>query len=368
MENPELLVLLGGEDRAAASPSVSAFIVPKNQRLKAKELKLFAESLSRLLEGGIPILRALEGLEASCGNPRFEKFLKQVREDVQQGTGFSNALESTRAVPGYFSQIVYAGEISGTVARVLAELAGYLEKEEALKSRIREAVAYPALILLMGFTTLGVLLEVVIPKLAVVYKDFGAELPFITRIILGLSGLFFPVLILLLIITASAVWLFLKKKETLNILFYKLPVSGGFFRSCVLIQFSRLLSLLLESGIPVLEAMNLVEKTFSSAFLKADISRLRQELQDGGGFSSGLKNIGWMDPLSKMLASAGVESGRLPASFAQIARDSQVQFESRLQMAIKVLEPGLILVIGLIVGFIVIGTVLPIFDISGLMK
>lgn len=360
MQNPELLLLLENETEKKVSTRAA--------RLKTKELKLFSQSLSRLLEGGIPVLRALECLEQTCKNRRLENFLKQTKDDVRQGAGFSNAIENAQAAPEYFSQIVYAGEVSGTMAHVLAELGGYLEKEETLKAKVREALAYPALILLMGAVTLGVLLQVVIPKLATVYQDFGAELPGITKIILTLSHLFLPAAALFCAGLTALIFLAFKKKETFNALLYRLPVAGSFLKACVLIQFTRLLSLLLESGVSILEALSLTEKTFTSSLIKEDISKLRQKLEQGEGFSKGLDDIGWMDPLSKMLAASGEESGRLPAFLAQIARDGQAQLESRIQMAVKLLEPGMILVIGLVVGFIVIGTVLPIFDISGLMR
>lgn len=366
MENPELLLLIENEEKSGLQTNPKE--ITKRMRLRGKDVKLFSESLARLLKGGIPILRAIEGLKSSCGNAKLERFLTQIKEEVQQGSAFSNALENSKAVPSYFSQIVYAGEVSGAVPRVLEELGQYLEKEESLKSKIREALAYPGMILLMGLTTLGVLLQVVIPKLAVVYKDFGAELPVMTQIILGLSNLFLPALTIFFIVTAWGIFIFLKKKETFSLFIYQLPVAGKFFKLCVLVQFSRLLSLLLESGIPVLEALSLTSKTFNALFIKEDILTLKRKLQDGEGFTKGLEGIQWIDPLSKMLAASGEESGCLPASFSQIAQDTQTQLESGIQMAVKLLEPGLIVAIGLVVGFIVIGTVLPIFDISGLMK
>ena len=368
MDSPELLILLD-QEAVRVQKKAPAQSGRSKGRLNTRDLKLFAGSLSSLLEGGIPILRALEGLEKlSATNLKLRHFLAQVKEGIRQGSGFSKILEDTKSVPSFFSQIVYAGEVSGKTSEVLQELSGYLEKEAELKGKIREALAYPCFILFMGLATLGVLLQIVIPKLAGVYKDFGAELPIITRIILGLSDLFLPFAAVLLIFAVLATIFFLRKKEALASLIYKMPIAGGFFRSCVLIQFSRLLSLLLESGIPVLDALKIVEKTFGSFFLKRDITSLSEGLAEGRGFSNCLEEISWMDPLSKMLASSGEESGRLPASFSQIARDTQTRLESQIQMIVKLLEPGLILVIGLIVGFVVIGTVLPIFDISGLVR
>ena len=336
-------------------------------RLKKRDLQFFSVSLPRLLTGGIPILRALEGMERSSPSPRLRGFLKKVSQDVREGMSFKESLETTGALPAYFPQVIYAGEVSGSTPEVLEALAGYLEKEEALRRKIREALAYPLFILLMGFVTLGVLLRVVIPKLAAVYKDFDAPLPVITRTVLAASQWSLPFLAILILFVILLFVLFLKKRETLASLLYRAPVAGEFLRMCALVQFSRLFSLLLESGVVILESLEIVGSTFPD-YLKVDILRLKEGVAEGKGFSNSLEPVRWIDDLSKMLVASGEESGRMPESFSQIARDTETRLDARIQILVKLLEPGLILAIGLVVGFVVIGTVLPIFDISGLVR
>jgi type II secretory pathway component PulF len=147
-----------------------------------------------------------------------------------------------------------------------------------------------------------------------------------------------------------------------------LPLAGRFLQGLVRVQFSRLIALLLESGIPVLQAIEITGKTFDTDFLKKDMEALKEKLAQGRGFSHCLEEVIWMDSLSRMLAASGEESGRLGASLSQIAKDTQAKLEAQIQMLVKLLEPAMILAIGLLVGIVVIATVLPIFDMSGIVQ
>lgn len=333
------------------------------------QLRMLASSLSRLLEGGIPILKSLEALEKSCHERSLKSFLQEIQEQIRQGKSFSQALdEKTGRVPPYFVQIVRAGEMAGAMPKVLEELSQYLEKEEALKQKVREALAYPAFILLMGMATLAVLIKFVIPKLATVYEDFGGRLPLLTQLLLQISRAF-PLLLIAGVISAAFFgYLIMQHRPLISRILFHLPVAGKLFQSFVRVQFSRLVSLLLESGVTILETLEITAKTFAQSFIQQDLFRLKQDLAEGKGFKAGMAGIVWMDELSKMLIVSGEESGRLGQAFDQISRDTQSQMESQIQWMVKLIEPALILGVGLIVGIVVIATVLPIFDMGGLIK
>ncbi len=341
---------------------------PLKQQLTLRDILFFTESLARLLQGGVPILQALESLHAATKSKKIRLVLTRLLESLRQGAGFSEALQNTGAVPAFFFQIVYAGEISGSLSQVLEELARYLTKEEALKNKIGEAVAYPVFLLFMGLSTLGVLLQVVIPKLARIYRDFGADLPAITKLILGLSHFFLPVLALFFVVVSLSIFLFFKQKQNFMNIFYTLPVIRSFLGILTLIQFARLLSLLLQNGISIVPALEITEKTFAITVPKKEIGRIKNRLQQGDCFSDCIQDIFWMDSLSKMLLMSGEKAGKLAESLDHVAKDSATRLEAKIQIAVKLLEPGLILTIGIVVGVIVVGTVLPIFDISGVLQ
>ncbi len=337
-------------------------------RLTAGELNLFARTLGGLLEGGVPILKALEGLETVAAGGKFKGMLVDVQESVRRGVGLSEALEQSRVVPAFFYQSVYGGEVSGRVPMALSELAKYLEKEETLKRSVRDALVYPVFISVVGFVTLGVLTCFVLPRISTVYEGFGTKLPLITRLILASSKVFLPAMAILALVGGYFAAALRKRKGVIAKFLYKAPFAGDFFQGFVRVRFSRLLSLLLESGIPVLEALSVVEKTFELPFLRQDISAIKNSLAAGHGFSHCLDRVGWMDPVSRMLVVTGEETGRLAAAFFQIARDTESKLEARIQLIVKLLEPALILVMGLSVGFVVMGTVLPIFDMSSIIR
>lgn len=337
-----------------------------SKKIKGGELELFARVLSGLLEGGVPILKALEGLERIAPGHGFKSMLSEVEQSIRHGAAFSEALKRTGRIPVFFHQAVYGGEVSGRISGVLDELSKYMRKEQALKRSIRDALVYPCFIVAVGFMTMGVLLCVVLPKLQSVYAGFGSELPVITSLVLGLSKAFLPFTAFFLPLAgfAAASW----KKNGSTRPFYQTPFLGDFFQRFARVRFSRLLSLLLESGTPVLEALEVVKNAFSEEFLRRDIACIKESLSKGGGFSDSLENIGWMDPLSCMLVVSGEDTGRLAASFFQIARDTESGLEERLHLVVKLLEPALILLVGACVGFIVIGTMLPLLDMSGLVQ
>lgn len=364
MEIQELAIVL--ENRRAQHVT-DAKSVPSTRKLRPSDLDLLARTLGGLLEGGVPILKALEGLEHAAHKPDIKNLLNQLQENVRRGVSFSEALEKQGAVPSFFYQTVYAGEISGRVPQVLGELSKYIEKEEVLKRSIREALVYPCFILVVGFITMAVLTCYVLPKLSGVYAQFGSELPAITRVILLLSKLFLPASALLAVLIIGLVGSLKKTGNTSQVLF-KIPIFGAFCCSAVRVRFCRLLSLLLESGTPVIEALRVVEKTFGDRSIQKDIANLREALTKGGGFASYLGHVAWFDSLSKMLVTTGEETGRLSSAFFQVARDTEVELEAGLKMATKLIEPALMLLMGLSVGFVVIGTVLPIFDMSAIVK
>lgn len=355
-------------DAAELEMLVSSVPETAPKPLKLRELKIFASGLSQLLDGGVPVLKALKGLEKMNGPARFKSFISRIILSLEQGMGLAQSLENTGAVPAFFSQSVFAGEASGATAGILKELAEYLGKEEALKRKIREAVIYPAFILSMGILTLAVLFQVVLPKLAGIYRDFGTELPLITRMVLA-AGKIFPAVSAAAGLTLCCAFLFLKrKKQKLIRLFLKVPPAGELALEFTRIRFAKMFSLLVESGIPVMEALGIIRKTFHGSFFESDIEAVREKLAEGRSFKDSLAGIRWMDSFSGMLVASGEESGRLTRIFAQIAQDTQAVIESRIEWMLKLLEPILIVTIGLVIGFVVIATVLPIFDISGLMQ
>ncbi len=336
-------------------------------KMRAGELGQLSFSLARLLKGGVSLLRALKVLEEAFQSKTAKVFLKSIREQASQGRSLSDAMASfPQSVPAYFVQTLKAGEISGNTAQVLEELSLYLEKQESLKQKVMMAAAYPLFIVAAGIATLGVLGKFVFPKIMGIYDDFGGELPGLTKMVLALSPCLFPAAVLLFTGLAGMAWYLRQNGRWAGVLL-AVPWVRGIFRAIILIRVSRLAGIMLESGIVILETVQMMERTFEIKRLRCDLALLKSKLTQGLTLSQGLAGADWVDPISRMLIMSAEESGELADTLNRIAKANEAQLEMTLQTAMKLMEPCLILAVGLVVGLMVAAMILPIFEIGNLV-
>lgn len=342
----------------------------KRKALRKKEVRLFASSLASLLEGGIPLLKGLEVIRRESSKaPQKAEIFSRLENRVRQGESFSEALRGEpRSFPGFFPQMVRAGEESGTLDRVLRLLAEYLEKEEERSRKIAEAAAYPAIVLIAGIAAFIVLLKFVVPNIASVYEDFGTELPFLTRAVLAAADAFVPAALVLTAVAVPAVMALRKRKDLLVSFVLKIPAAGELIKESLLSFFSSLLALQLRSGIPVLKALDAVGAAVPWDFFRRDIERVRDSLAQGGSLAAALKPLEWIPETACVLLYSGQEAGRLPEALEQISREAGRQFDSRVHFVLKIIEPLFILVVGGAVGVVVISAILPILEINALVR
>lgn len=335
-----------------------------------REVRLFASALASLLEGGIPLLKALEVLGRESGRSlKRREILARITGRVRQGSGFSQALEKEpRSFPSYFVQMAAAGELSGNLVTVLRLLAVHLEKDEERRRRIVEAAAYPCIVLSLGAVTFAVLLKFVIPKIASVYEDFGGELPGITRFVLALSRMFLPLTAAAMITSAAGIFFLRRHRHQIPQLLIRLPAAGPLLARSLLAKFAALLALELKSGIPVLAALDSVRMTVSWNFFQGDLLKARQGLAQGGLLADSMRSFVWVPESACVLLQAGQEAGRLPEALEQIGREASADFETQVQFVLKILEPVLIVGVGGLVGFIVLSAILPILEMNTLVR
>mgnify|MGYP000302159461 CR=1 FL=1 len=341
-----------------------------SERFTRKELRLFSTSLGSLFEGGIPLLRSLQVIrQESAKRQDFARVIARVEERVRQGHGFSEALAKEPAsFPVFFTQMVEAGELSGTLDTILPLLSSYLEKEEERRRKIIEAASYPGMVLVLGVVTFAVLLKFVIPKIVSVYDDFGSELPALTRWVLAASDLVVPITAVLFAACTAGLFFLRRRKDWLSAVCLRIPLFGNLLKKNLLSFFSSLLALELKSGIPILTALESVQGTVSWSFYRNDIARVRENLMQGGGFAENLRNLSWIPQSSCLLIQAGQESGRLPEALEQVHREAGREFETQVHFLLKILEPLLILAVGGLVGLVVISAILPILEINTLVR
>lgn len=348
-----------------------SFFVP--QRVSPQEKIAFLEHLADLVEAGLPIFRSLEILSRQNQNPVFAHVLKDVKESIRAGKGVSETLEKHSAIFSPFTiSMVRAGEQSGTLDASLRESALALEREHELKQKVNQALVYPGIILAFGVITVTVLLFFVIPRLEEIYQDFGGTLPFLTRIFIFTSRILtrFGWLAALLAAAGAYFWHHRAKQHLKHFesLLAKIPWIGTLKQLEDTVYFSRTLGLLLKHGIPIIEALDVSARVVGSRELSGKLSEVRGKVIQGISLAHSVEELGAFDPFVQSFIETGEETGSLEKALQKVSVIYEKRLESLIKISTTLIEPVLLLAVGIVVGLFVIGMLLPIFEISLLVR
>ncbi|MEE8074176.1 MAG: type II secretion system F family protein, partial [Candidatus Binatia bacterium] len=335
----------------------------------------FTRQLSDLLEAGLTLMRALTVLRDQTESPRLREILDDVASHVRDGKSFSDALAVyPKVFPPIYVSMVRSGEVGGILGGVLSRLADFSEKEEDLQGKVRAALAYPVLILLVGMGTIAVLLIFVVPKLVVLFEDVGQVLPLPTQILIGVSRGLATYWWLILIIGALGGFLVKRgqlsqgTRLAIDRIKLRLPVWGALIKKVEIARFARSLSTLLSHGVPILQAMQAVVQATGNELLKRELQKIGDLLRGGTTLSQGMRQGRIFPSLVTNMVSVGEEAGSLDRSLIKIADTYERDSDRAMKMMTALVEPVMILVMGSIVGFIVVSMLLPIFQIDLLAR
>ena len=298
----------------------------------------------------------------------WKNVLVDIKERVAAGSSFSKTLEGYNSIfPEFYVNMVAAGEAGGNLDRVLGRLADYLEAQSSLRSKIRTSMVYPVFMICIAFIVLSFLFAFVIPKITSIFKDTGSALPFITVGLITISDIFQKYWWLLIGLLLGGIFGFrrLKKKNRLFLdgLLLKLP--GNIAQSLYFGRFTRTLAFLLEGGIPVLRALDLSAKSLGNKLLEMKVIEAGKRVAEGARLSASLEGF---PPVLLQLISTGERSGQLTEILESAADSYEEEFSRRVQRALSLLEPAMILFMGFVVGLIVLAVLLPIFQLNQLIK
>ena len=323
--------------------------------------------LAVLLSSGVPLVDAMRSLSEE--NEDFWKtLLVNVRERVSGGASLSRALADHRDIfPEFYISMVAAGERSGTLDRVLVRVADFLEKQEAVRSKIRMAMIYPAFMASVGFIVMMFLFTFVIPKIVKIFENTKSALPFITIILIKISNLFLYYWWAIIILLAALVFWTrrLRARHGDWIDKMKLRAPGGIMQSLYFGRFARTLSFLIDGGLPMLKSLELAAKSAGNRIIESRIMKASGRVAEGASLSSSLEGF---PSVLLQLISTGEKSGTLAETLEKAANSYEEEFERKVQNSLALLEPGMILLMGLIVGFIVLAVLLPMFQMNQLVK
>ena len=339
--------------------------------ISSSELAVSTRQFSTLISAGLPLEASLLALSEQTEDPRLSQVLTEVRDRISEGSSLTNALkEHPKVFSDLYTNIVKAGEASGALDIVLLRLADFLEKQYALVSRIRSALIYPIFMFAIGSGVLFFMVSYVIPRIAKIFEQSSKSLPFITVVLMKVSNFLSQNLIGLLIVVAAIIFGAYRFRKTergrafFDRLIFKLPIYGKIARSVAISRFTRTLGTLLGSGIPLLEALEIGEAVVGNTVYVDALRRVRENVREGASLATPLRESGVFPPLVTRMIAVGEQTGEMEGMLVKIADMYDLQVETYVSTIMSLLEPVMILVIGVVIGFIVFAILLPIFDLT----
>lgn len=334
---------------------------------KRENLSHITRQLSTLLGAGVPLVDALKGI-AQESSSSLSRILNEVRERVSGGASLWKALEEQGKIfPEFYINMVRASEMSGQLPSVLERIASYLESQDSVKARLRSAMLYPAIALLVAGSVLFFIFLYVMPKIIKIFEDTKTDLPFITEILIAITSFLkhFWFIIPLAIggIIYGIRYLKNKKPELIDRLLLKEPLR--ILRPLYISRFTKTLAFLLEGGVPMIKALEVSAKTTGNTVIEKNILLASKTVAEGGRLSASLQGF---PPVLLELIATGERSGTLVENLKKASSSYEEEFSRRLTSAITILEPAMIIVMGLIVLFVVLGVVLPLFELNQLIR
>ena len=340
------------------------------ERLREKDLS--GRELM-LVTRQMPVAETLGMLAQQGGPHHMRRVLLAVRARVSEGERMSDAMEGfPRSFPAVYRAMVAAGEGTGGLDIVLARLADYLEKDQAVRNRITGALVYPAVLTLVATGVVTVLMTFVVPRIAEQFSGMGVTLPLLTRIMIGISGGLqagWPYIIGGLVALVLAAVLLLRQpamRLAFDGMMARLPLAGGFLRTSEAARFARTMGILIESGTVLPDALRAASRASTNRAFQAHLKHVVGDVESGRGLSDALKARNWFPPLMLFMIAAGERSGTLGEMFRRSADQLDQDIDGAIAIGLNLLEPGIILVLGLVVVLIVLSILLPILQLNTL--
>ncbi len=343
--------------------------------VSAADLSLFTRRLATLVASSVPLFEAMGSLCEQEENGPLRQALVRVKERIAEGASLSRALAAEPSIFGEsYVSMVAAGEAGGALDAVLERLADFLEEQEQVRSKVTSALAYPILMILVGGGVMIFLLTVVIPKIVVIFEDSKAALPLITIMLIKVSHFlrgwwWIPAgLIFVSIPFYRKAMLRDNLRLKRDALLLKLPVAGGMLQGLILSRFARVLGLLLSSGVPIMRALEITGEVLVNRVYRSFLREVMEEVAQGGSLSGSLKKSPLFPPLLVHLAGVGEKGGNLEQMLVKAGVAYEREFGTRLQRLMGLMEPLLVLAMGVAVGIVVLAVLLPIFEMNQLIK
>ena len=346
-----------------------SFLQPK---ITMKDIVVFTRQFATMIDAGLPLVQCLDILSSQQENKTFKDILVKVKEDVESGSTFADALKKhPKAFNELYVNLVAAGEVGGILDTILNRLAAYIEKAMALRKKVKSAMTYPATIVGIAVVVIAVILVFVIPTFADMFADFGSALPAPTVFVISLSDFIQDYILLIIALVFLSIFAFKKiyatnkGREKLDHWALKLPVFGVLIRKVAVAKFSRTLSTMISSGVPILDGLEIVQKTAGNRTIEKAIADVRASISEGNTIAEPLKASAVFPPMVCQMIEVGEQSGALDTMLSKIADFYDDEVDDAVNNLTAMMEPMLMLFLGTTVGGLVIAMYLPIFKLAG---
>lgn len=340
-------------------------------KISVKDITNFTRQVSDLIESGLPIVRALDAIERQITNKKLRLMISDIKSICMEGNAFSSALTRYPNVfSNFYISLVRSGEASGSLEAVLKRLADFNEKQLDVQNRIKSALAYPILMAVVGVMTLVILFTFVLPRMVSMFGDMGQNLPMPTLILMSFNNfvtnywwVLIAVLFLIYFIFSRA-YRTQEGKRAIDSFKINMPIFGDLIKKVEIGMAARTLATLLNNGVPMLEALKVVSETVNNAGIKDELVKASANVKEGKNLAAGFQNTNIFPPLVISMIAVGEESGNVVKSLTKVSDTYDRETDSAVKVMLSLLEPAIILVMGLVVGFIVVAILLPIFEIN----
>lgn len=356
---------------SAVTPSLFSQLSLRFSRVSFNDIVHFTQQLSTMITAGLSLTESLNILKVQTTNAAFSKIISEILKEVEGGASFSQALEK---YPQYFSQIyvslLKAGEASGKLQTVLERLASNMEKQREFRSKTRGALVYPVIILIAMVVVIFIMMTFVVPKLTDLYKDFGTELPPTTKLLMFISSFFVHFWWLLIILIWGGIILFRAWKKTpigarmLDHFLFQLPIWGNLKKQIVLTEFTRTLAILASAGIPILESLEIVGGAVNSVVYQDDLKEVAKQVEKGFPLGLPISQNPRFPPILGQMVTVGEETGKLDETLNKLSNFFEAESEQGIKTLTTAMEPLIMVVLGVGVGFVVISILMPIYNLT----
>ncbi len=340
-----------------------------------RDLVIFTRQFATMINAGLPLVTCLDILGNQADNPALKKILLQVKSDVEGGSTFADALRKhPKVFDDLFVNLVAAGEIGGILDTIMNRLAAYIEKNEKIVKKVKGAMTYPIAVLVVAIVLVIGMLWKVIPMFAKMFADFGGELPGPTKFVMDLSDAFLNHIFLImgsLIGFVVFIILFVKSKtgkEILDRVLIQTPVFGDVIRKSAVAKFTRTMSTMISSGVPILDALNIVARAAGNVVVEKAIMYTREKISEGKNIAEPMMETKVFPPMVVQMIAVGEATGAMDTMMSKIADFYEDEVDAAVETMTSLLEPIIMVFLAVIAGGLVISMYLPIFSVAGAIK